>query len=141
MDQKTKHMSPKSNDLTPAPRANRPPPLLDGAGWLSQATFHWVQPMINQGKRHEIREENLHTLSEQDECLRLAHRIDGAWKQECTQHPKKPNFWRMLFQVFKKDTIVGGVLGAMESVVKISQAVFLGSLIKFFQDPEIPLST
>ncbi|KAJ1925118.1 hypothetical protein IWQ60_004759 [Tieghemiomyces parasiticus] len=116
----------------------RPPPLLEGVGFLSKVTFQWVQPIISRGARREISDENLNDLSTSDQCATLTEKVNQAWKTEKSTRPDCPRLWRLILAISKPHLIRSGAVALVESTTKIAQAAFLGYLVNFFHDPTIP---
>ncbi|KAJ1990121.1 hypothetical protein H4R33_001839 [Dimargaris cristalligena] len=118
-------MKPNSIQKSPGlefPGGGRPTPLMEGSGILSRLTFHWIQPIIRRGGQQTITDENLNELSPEDRCAVVAGRLQTLWEAEVRGCPDNPP-----------------IIGMVESISKISQAVFLGYIIGFFQDPTMPM--
>ncbi|KAJ1983814.1 hypothetical protein H4R34_001057 [Dimargaris verticillata] len=127
--------------------APRPPPLMENAGWLSQLSFHWVQPIISLGAKGGITDDNLNDLCPQDESHNLFRALKDQWEYETWQtcpDPETPSTMclaRAMAKTCMYPIIWTGLAGFIESVSKVGQAVFLGYLIRFFQDPDASLQT
>ncbi|KAI9595888.1 ABC transporter type 1, transmembrane domain-containing protein [Syncephalis fuscata] len=130
------------------PPSQRPPidgldvsvsPLIK-AGFFSRLTFQWMNPFVMLGRRVRITEDHLPELCPDDDCRLLSDTMKMHWDTELElvkQNKKKsPNLWRVLFKTLGHTVITSGLICCAESIVKISEAIFLGQIINFFQRPE-----
>ncbi|KAJ1982362.1 hypothetical protein H4R35_000317 [Dimargaris xerosporica] len=142
-----KHPKPSLDSAQPmaSTGAARPPPLMDNAGWLSQLSFHWVQPIISLGAKGGITDDNLNDLSAQDESHNLFRVLKNQWEYEKWQNSPDPDtpsarcLGRAMVKTCMRPIVWAGFSGFIESVSKVGQAVLLGYLIRFFQDPDASL--
>ncbi|KAF9284960.1 hypothetical protein BGZ68_004271 [Mortierella alpina] len=124
-----------------------PPAAIENAGFFSYMTFSWIQPMILHGRKHTIVAEELQRLSANDKVERLAELMHKEWVQEVESksqagtrgHKKRPNLYKVLWRCFGLYACVPFVSGLLESTCKISEAVLLGYVIRFFSTPDMTL--
>ncbi|KAF9968069.1 hypothetical protein BGZ70_006870 [Mortierella alpina] len=124
-----------------------PPAAIESAGFFSYMTFSWIQPMILHGRKHTIVAEELQRLSANDKVERLAELMHKEWiheveaKKQASPHgpQKRPNMYKVLWRCFGLYACVPFVSGLLESVCKISEAVLLGYVIRFFSTPDMTL--
>ncbi|PVU91527.1 hypothetical protein BB559_004083 [Furculomyces boomerangus] len=100
-----------------------------------EITFNWVSGLIwNYGRvPGKVTPDILSDLTSKDESANLSRKMEEAWEYE-TQI-KRYSLWRVLLKVVGRDYIIAGLIGLVESFLKILQAVFLGHLITFFRNP------
>ncbi|KAG0024690.1 hypothetical protein BGZ81_007625 [Podila clonocystis] len=122
-----------------------PPAAIANAGILSYLTFNWIQPMILKGRKNNIIPEQLQRLSENDRIQRLSDLMLQEWTREVEskkqstpagQKPRRPNLYKVLLRCFGLYACVPCISGLLESACKISEAVLLGYVIRFFNKPE-----
>ncbi|KAG0331586.1 hypothetical protein BG000_010759, partial [Podila horticola] len=122
-----------------------PPAAIAKAGILSYLTFNWIQPMILKGRKNNIIPEQLQRLSENDRIQRLSDLVLQEWTREVEskkrsapagQKPRRPNLYKVLLRCFGLYSCVPCISGLLESACKISEAVLLGYVIRFFNKPE-----
>ncbi|KAF9984806.1 hypothetical protein BGZ75_003629, partial [Mortierella antarctica] len=124
-----------------------PPAAIEEASFFSYMTFSWIQPMILHGRKHTIVAEELQRLSANDKVERLAELMHKEWIQEVEAkklastlgHKKRPNMYKVLWRCFGLYACVPFVSGLLESTCKISEAVLLGYVIRFFSNPDMTL--
>ncbi|KAF9378719.1 hypothetical protein CPB97_009391 [Podila verticillata] len=121
-----------------------PPAAIANAGILSYLTFNWIQPMILKGRKNSIVAEQLQRLSENDRIQRLSDLMLQEWTREVEskkrsapgQKPRRPSLYKVLWRCFGLYACVPCISGLLESACKISEAVLLGYVIRFFNKPE-----
>ncbi|KAG0352124.1 hypothetical protein BG005_008389 [Podila minutissima] len=122
-----------------------PPAAIANAGILSYLTFNWIQPMILNGRKNNIIPEQLQRLSENDRIQCLSDLMLQEWTREVEskkrstpagQKPRRPNLYKVLLRCFGLYACVPCISGLLESACKISEAVLLGYVIRFFNKPE-----
>ncbi|KAF9951457.1 hypothetical protein BGZ72_007038 [Mortierella alpina] len=124
-----------------------PPAAIEEAGVFSYMTFSWIQPMILHGRKHTIVAEELQRLSANDKVERLAELMHKEWTQEVESkkqagmhdRQKRPNMYKVLWRCFGLYACVPFISGLLESTCKISEAVLLGYVIRFFSTPDMTL--
>ncbi|KAF9566218.1 hypothetical protein EC968_003800 [Mortierella alpina] len=119
-----------------------PPAAIEQAGFFSYMTFHWIQPMILHGRKHTIVADELQRLSANDKVERLAELMHKTWIQEVESKKqaggqKRPNMYKVLWRCFGLYACVPFISGLLESTCKISEAVLLGYVIRFFSSPDM----
>ncbi|KAG0047747.1 hypothetical protein BGZ83_007248 [Gryganskiella cystojenkinii] len=127
-----------------------PPAAIAQAGILSYITFQWIQPLILYGKTHILKEDDLQRLSENDRIERLSDLMFKEWTAEVEQKRaqaetrgqkmKRPNLYKVLWRCFGLYFCVPTFVGVTESVFKISEAVLLGYVIRFFDTPSMTMN-
>ncbi|KAF9385549.1 hypothetical protein CPC16_007924 [Podila verticillata] len=121
-----------------------PPAAIANAGILSYLTFNWIQPMILKGRKNSIVAEQLQRLSENDRIQRLSdlmlqewtHEVESKKRSAPGQKSRRPNLYKVLWRCFGLYACVPCISGLLESACKISEAVLLGYVIRFFNKPE-----
>ncbi|KAF9435418.1 hypothetical protein BGZ76_006323 [Entomortierella beljakovae] len=126
---------------------NHPPASIEQANVLSYITFSWIQPMLLQGRKQTIEPGDLQHLSENDRIKRISDLMLREWmfevessnKSSNNGKPKRPNLFKVLWRCFGLYLCVPFVSGLLESVCKISGAVLLGHVIRFFDSPDMTM--
>ncbi|KAG0357497.1 hypothetical protein BGZ54_000320, partial [Gamsiella multidivaricata] len=121
----------------------RPPTAIEQATILSYITFNWIQPMLLRGRKHTLVAEELPRLSEKDKIQRISDLMLCEWTREVESKrlipDKKPSLYRVLWRCFGLYACVPFISGLLESVCKVSEAVLLGYVIRFFDTPEMTI--
>ncbi|KAF9932112.1 hypothetical protein FBU30_008926 [Linnemannia zychae] len=133
-----------------------PPPKIETANPLSYFSFNWIQPLLIKGWSQTIVDTDLDQLSRNDNVKRITDKLLEEWTKEVEKKqrkaretgtkPKRPNLYIVLFRCFGLYFSVSFFTGILESVCKISEAILMGYVIRFFdvtgpnQQP-IPTST
>ncbi|KAG0351318.1 hypothetical protein BG005_009221, partial [Podila minutissima] len=123
--------------------AKHPPASIERANPLSYFSFNWIQPLLIKGWSQTIVETDLDQLSKNDHVKRITDRLLQEWTKEtekklrkCKQgeKPKRPNLYLVLWRCFGLYFILSLFTGILESVCKISEAILMGYVIRFFDD-------
>jgi hypothetical protein len=71
-----------------------------------------------------------------DEAAHLAHRIQVQWeKEKKASGAHAPLLWKATLRAYFWEYFWSFFWALVESIVKVAEAVFLGLLVSFFQDP------
>ncbi|KAF8978331.1 hypothetical protein BGZ46_006592 [Entomortierella lignicola] len=120
----------------------QPPAAIEQAGILSYITFSWIQPLLIQGMKHTLVADELHSLSWNDNVQRISDLMLHEWTREVESAKlsnKRPSLYKVLWRCYGLYACVPFASAALESVCKISEAVLLGYVIRFFDSPEMTL--
>ncbi|KAI1315767.1 hypothetical protein EDD11_000370 [Mortierella claussenii] len=130
--------------------AKHPPAAIESANWLSYFSFNWIQPLLIKGWSQTIVETDLDQLSKNDHVKRVTDRLLQEWTKEVEKKqakarasgtkPKRPNLYLVLFRCFGLYISLSFFTGILESVCKISEAILMGYVIRFFDTPDVPIS-
>ncbi|KAF5296286.1 hypothetical protein FQR65_LT10282 [Abscondita terminalis] len=124
----------RSNRIEEA-RPNNP---RNDANWLSALTFWYTLKIFRMGKRNDFTEDDLTKPLPSHKSSILGEKIARMWSAEVDRKRavnKMPNLLKVLFQCFLKEFVVYGiVLFIMEVMLRVSQPVLIGLLIRYF-DP------
>ncbi|KAF9904913.1 hypothetical protein EC991_002213 [Linnemannia zychae] len=122
-----------------------PPASIESANFFSYMTFSWIQPKILYGRKHTIVADDIERLSENDRVQRISDLMYKEWTQEVENakrastptHKKRPSLYKVLWRCYGLYAMVPFASGFVESVCKISEAVLLGYVIRFFNNPDM----
>ncbi|GJJ70301.1 ATP-binding cassette, subfamily C (CFTR/MRP), member 4 [Entomortierella parvispora] len=127
-----------------------PPAAIETANWLSYFSFNWIQPLLIKGWSQPIVEIDLDQLSRNDHVKRLTDRLLQEWTREVEKKQAKakatgkaaerPSLYLVLFRCFGLYYSLSLFTGVLESVCKISEAILMGYVIRFFDNTDIPTS-
>ncbi|KAF9172456.1 hypothetical protein BGX21_005723 [Mortierella sp. AD011] len=128
--------------------AKHPPPAIETANPLSYFSFNWIQPLLIKGWSQTIVETDLDQLSKNDHVKKLSDRLLQEWTKEVEKceaqarapgsKPRRPNLYLVLWRCFGLYFSISMFTGLLESACKISEAVLMGYVIRFFDNTEIP---
>ncbi|KAF9432868.1 hypothetical protein BGZ76_010220 [Entomortierella beljakovae] len=130
--------------------AKHPPAGISTANPLSYFSFHWIQALLIRGWGQTIIETDLDQLSNNDNVKGLSDKLLREWTKEVEKcqakakangtKPKRPNLYIVLFRCFGLYFSISFFTGLLESVCKISEAILMGHVIRFFDHPDTPTS-
>ena len=98
--------------------------------WLSRNTFYSFLELIKRGSKRDLTINDFQLIDDLDECENLSQQILDHFKLE-----KQPNLWWILFKVYWKQSIKGGLLNLIEAFVQIGQGYSLSLLLKWYENP------
>ncbi|KAJ1672984.1 hypothetical protein EV182_006110, partial [Spiromyces aspiralis] len=115
-------------------RGGQPRPFLETATWFDKLTFGWMFDMIwNYGRKHGgITEAILPDVSPEEDVDMLAAKFERAWNRELARGRR--SLWWALWDIAGVALVWAGLIGILESIAKVGQAICLSYLIKFFQN-------
>ncbi|KAG0233737.1 P-loop containing nucleoside triphosphate hydrolase protein [Mortierella sp. GBAus27b] len=126
-----------------------PPAAIEQASILSYITFSWIQPMLLYGRKHTLVADDLQRLSENDKVQRISDLLLREWTKEVEAQkragmgrngkPRRPNLVKVLWRCFGLYACVPFASGVIESVCRISEAILLGYVIRFFDRPDMTI--
>ncbi|KAG0374142.1 hypothetical protein BGX24_010791 [Mortierella sp. AD032] len=122
-----------------------PPASIESANIFSYITFNWIQPKILYGRKHTIVADDIERLSENDRVQRISDLVYKEWTQEVENakrastptHKKRPSLLKVLWRCYGLYAMVPLASGLLEGVCKVSEAVLLGYVIRFFNNPDM----
>ncbi|ORZ36252.1 P-loop containing nucleoside triphosphate hydrolase protein [Catenaria anguillulae PL171] len=104
---------------------------------MSRLLFSWLNPLIARGESFD--EPDLHPLDPSDVTWMLTRSLQAEWNKECANQKacgRRPRLWLVLMRVHAGPILVTGLMGIGEVIVKIAQALLLGTLVNFFSTME-----
>ncbi|KAG9073180.1 hypothetical protein KI688_000967 [Linnemannia hyalina] len=124
-----------------------PPSSIQSANFFSYMTFSWIQPKILYGKQNTIVADDIERLSENDRVQRISDLVYKEWTIEVENakrantptHKERPNLFKVLWRCYGLYAMVPLISGFFEGVCKISEAVLLGYVIRFFNNPSMTI--
>ncbi|KAG0369083.1 P-loop containing nucleoside triphosphate hydrolase protein [Gamsiella multidivaricata] len=131
--------------------SKHPPAAIETANPLSYFSFNWIQPLLIRGWSQTIVETDLDQLSKNDHVKRITDRLLEEWTKEVEKcqakaratgsKPRRPNLYLVLWRCFGLYFSISFFTGIIESACKISEAILMGYVIRFFDFPDTPIST
>ncbi|XP_063867034.1 ATP-binding cassette sub-family C member 4-like isoform X1 [Scylla paramamosain] len=121
-------------------RKKQPPNPRDDAGLINRMVFWWLIPLLRQGNRRSLNEDDLYTVQSRDASFTLGNRLQKEWDKELEESKikkRKTSFVRALIRCFGWEFAAVGILAAIEEcVLRIGQPLCLGYLIRYFNGEE-----
>ncbi|CAH1995818.1 unnamed protein product [Acanthoscelides obtectus] len=101
------------------------------SNFFSIITFWYTLPIFNKGRKRDITEEDLTKPLNRHKSQLLGDKISRIWIKH-----KRPSMTKTILRTFYSDIILYGcILFVMEMVVRLSQPLFVGLYIRYF-NPE-----
>ncbi|KAG9335558.1 hypothetical protein JZ751_004461 [Albula glossodonta] len=107
------------------------------ANLLSKVFFWWLNPLFSIGYRRRLEEDDMYQVLPEDRSERLGEQLQAYWDREVAQAAKElrtPKLTKALIKCFWKPYAVLGIFTLIEEVIKVIQPVFLGKLIRYFEN-------
>ncbi|XP_059486251.1 probable multidrug resistance-associated protein lethal(2)03659 [Neocloeon triangulifer] len=116
---------------SPHPRAK--------ANFLSAVTFWWTFYVFARGYKEEMKVDDLYITLNDHKSGRVGNKLEENWnkeKEKAKLKNKTPSFFKAAFKTFGWKYMAWGiVLFLLEMVIRVSQPIFLGRLIRYFSGP------
>uniref|UniRef100_UPI003AAC6783 ATP-binding cassette sub-family C member 4-like n=1 Tax=Centroberyx gerrardi TaxID=166262 RepID=UPI003AAC6783 len=111
------------------------------ASLFSQVFFCWLSPLFRIGYKRKLEEDDMYEVLAEDRSERLGQELQRHWDyevQKATKELRPPRLAKVIMKCYWKPYAVLGVFTLVEEVIKVIQPVFLGALIRYFEnyDPE-----
>ncbi|KAJ3217850.1 Multidrug resistance-associated protein 4 [Dinochytrium kinnereticum] len=107
----------------------------------SKLTFAYMNPIIRTGIKRELSPDDYMPVEDADNSETLSSHLIASWEAEMRRanaSPKGPTsvrLWRAVAAVFGWGFVWPGLVSLLETFVKIGEALMLGVLLRWFQDP------
>lgn len=109
------------------------------ANFLSALTFTWTLPLFRVGYSRDLTIEDLPAPLKEHTSSTLGDKLEKAWDREVSKarsRKKEPSLVSVIIEVFGcKVLLYGTVIFFYEIVLRISQPLLLGGLIRYFSQP------
>lgn len=102
---------------------------------FSKLTFSWMTPMMKQGYKQFLTEEDLWGLQQSDKTSTTGDKFDEAWQYEL-EHRKNPSLWRVMFKAYGTPYLLATVFKVLNDLAAFSQPQLLRYLIAFCESYE-----
>ncbi|XP_077055732.1 ATP-binding cassette sub-family C member 4 [Siphateles boraxobius] len=129
-----------ANDMEPINKDAKSNPAAT-ANLFSQIFFCWLNPLFRIGSKRRLEEDDMFKVLPEDGSKRLGEKLQSCWDQEvekATKELRTPKLTKAIIRCYWKSYAVLGVFTLIEEVIKVIQPVFLGQLIRYFEnyDPD-----
>ncbi|GAA6098522.1 multidrug resistance-associated protein 4 isoform X1 [Tachysurus ichikawai] len=107
------------------------------ANLFSQIFFCWLNPLFRIGYRRRLEEDDMYKLLPSDGSERLGEELQCYWDREveiATKELRTPKLTKAIIKCYWKSYIILGIFTLIEEVIKLVQPVFLGKLIRYFEN-------
>uniref|UniRef100_A0A8B9JH67 Cystic fibrosis transmembrane conductance regulator n=1 Tax=Astyanax mexicanus TaxID=7994 RepID=A0A8B9JH67_ASTMX len=122
-------MEPVGKDVKTNPAAS--------ANIVSQILFCWLNPLFRIGYKRKLEEDDMFKVLPEDESKRLGGELQSYWDQEvqsATKELRTPKLTKAIIRCYWKSYAILGVFTLIEELIKLVQPVFLGKLIRYFEN-------
>eukprot|EP01134_Creolimax_fragrantissima_P003514 CFRG3514T1 len=113
------------------------PNPLETAGIISRFTYWWVNPIVSLGTKRPLEIDDSFLVLDADEARNITSSLKANWEKErisAKEKSKQPQLYRSLIRTFWSPIIRSGIVGLLESAVRIGGAVFIGLLTQYFDE-------
>ncbi|ANB15991.1 ATP-binding cassette glutathione S-conjugate transporter YCF1 [Sugiyamaella lignohabitans] len=100
---------------------------------FAQLTFTWMTPLMKQGYKAYLTEEDLPPLPASNATTKTADKFEKYWNRE-VQKKTNPSLTKALARAFGGTFMVGGVFKAIQDILSFTQPQLLRLLIQFVND-------
>lgn len=119
----------QSQNANPHVEANR----------LSKMTWWWIRDLYKTGYRRPITETDIYQTISHHKSERVGARFRELWNQELESGD--PSVLRLHYRAYGKPILIWGMLFSVsETLNRCFQPLFLGALLSYFVEPEMPKS-
>ncbi|KAJ6220572.1 hypothetical protein RDWZM_006384 [Blomia tropicalis] len=116
-------------------RITKPAPW-DRISFLSKIFFTWPWALFFIGNKRDIQFEDLYQCPKDDESKKVADDLERNWNREL-QSSKKPSLTKAIFRTYVPQFFPFFLAFTFqECVVSISQPLFLGMVLRYFENPD-----
>ncbi|KAI5613509.1 multidrug resistance-associated protein 4 [Silurus asotus] len=107
------------------------------ANIFSKILFCWLNPLFRIGYRRRLEEDDMYKLLPSDGSKRLGEELQGYWDHEVETAAKElrtPKLTKAIIKCYWKPYTLLGIFTFIEEFIKLVQPVFLGKLIRYFEN-------
>ncbi|XP_029302439.1 multidrug resistance-associated protein 4-like isoform X1 [Cottoperca gobio] len=107
------------------------------ASLLSKILFWWLNPLFHTGYKRKLEEDDMYEVLTEDRSEKLGEDLQRFWDLEilkATKELRPPTLSKSIIQCYWKPYAVLGFFTLIEEVIKVIQPVFLGKIIRYFED-------
>uniref|UniRef100_A0A8B9JMS0 Cystic fibrosis transmembrane conductance regulator n=1 Tax=Astyanax mexicanus TaxID=7994 RepID=A0A8B9JMS0_ASTMX len=98
---------------------------------------YWLNPLFRIGYKRKLEEDDMFKVLPEDESKRLGGELQSYWDQEvqsATKELRTPKLTKAIIRCYWKSYAILGVFTLIEELIKLVQPVFLGKLIRYFEN-------
>jgi len=106
------------------------------ANVFSVLTFTWMTPLMRQGYKHFLTQDDLWNLRKGDTTKECGTAFQKAWDRELEK--KRPNLWIAMFRAFGSPYLQGAIIKSVSDILQYIQPQLLRLLINFIHSYETP---
>ncbi|EEQ34194.1 ATP-binding cassette glutathione S-conjugate transporter ycf1 [Microsporum canis] len=97
---------------------------------FSVLTFSWMTPLMKQGYKNFLTQDDLWNLRDRDTTRVTGEVLQSAWEDEL-KNKKKPSLWMALFRAFSAPYFRGALIKCLSDILAFVQPQLLRLLISF----------
>ncbi|KAI8847273.1 P-loop containing nucleoside triphosphate hydrolase protein [Chytridium lagenaria] len=108
------------------------------SGIYAKLTFAYMNSIIKTGVKRDLGPDDYMPVEDADNSEALSTKLIQAWEAEmerAKKSPKGPSLTRAVASVFGWAFLWPGLVSLLETFVKIGEALMLGVMLRWFQDP------
>ena len=106
------------------------------ANVFSVLTFSWMTPLMRQGYKQFLTQDDLWNLRKSDTTKECGTAFQNAWDHELEK--KRPNLWIAMFRAFGMPYLGGAIIKSVSDVLQYTQPQLLRLLINFIGSYDTP---
>uniref|UniRef100_A0A8C9DN19 Multidrug resistance-associated protein 4 n=1 Tax=Prolemur simus TaxID=1328070 RepID=A0A8C9DN19_PROSS len=114
----------------------KPNPLQD-ANLCSRVFFWWLNPLFKIGHKRRLEEDDMYSVLPEDRSKHLGEELQGFWDKEVLRaknNAQKPSLTKAIIKCYWKSYLILGIVTLIEEGTKVIQPIFLGKIIKYFEN-------
>lgn len=107
------------------------------ANLFSKIFFCWLNPLFRIGYKRRLEEDDMFQILPEDSSRKLGEELQSYWEHElqtATKELKTPKLTKAIIKCYWKSYSLLGIFTVIEETIKLVQTVFLGSLIRYFEN-------
>ena len=109
-------------------------------GFLSLLLFQWMNSVFRTGSERALTQDDFLPLSKENSARFLTEKLQTNWNKEetkCARNGKKPKLWKSVLKMISvKEAMILATTGALYSLSRVLQPLFLGYLISTLMSNE-----
>ena len=106
------------------------------ANIFSILTFSWMTPLMKQGYKHFLTQDDLWNLRKSDSTKEVSGSFQKAWDMELEK--KHPSLWIAMFRAFGAPYLEGAIIKTLSDILLFVQPQLLRLLITFIESYRTP---
>lgn len=98
---------------------------------FSRLTFDWMTPLMRQGYKVFLTENDLWGLAKVDQTKNTGAAFDDAWESQLKRNPNAPSLWIAIFRAYGGPYVVAAIFKVGNDISQYAQPQLLRLLIAF----------
>ncbi|XP_008142219.2 ATP-binding cassette sub-family C member 4 isoform X1 [Eptesicus fuscus] len=113
------------------------PNPLQNANLCSRVFFWWLNPLFKIGHKRRLEEDDMYSVLPKDRSKELGDELQRSWEEELSRAqkvPREPSLTKAIIRCYWKSYAVLGFFTLLEEGTKVVQPLFLGKIIRYFEN-------